>query len=107
MNDQQQRSRHFHAGFAGRPSGPVARIAGFVAAVAATLLAFMFSLVLVALVVAGGLALGGWLWWKTREARKAMNGQRPAGGYVIEGEAVRETEALRETETVAVRRFPE
>lgn len=81
MNDQQQRSRHFHAGFAGRPSGPVARIAGFVAAVAAALLAFMFSLVLVALVV--------------------------AGGYVIEGEAVRETEALRETETVAVRRFPE
>ena len=35
------------------------------------------------------------------EARKAMNGQRPAGGYVIEGEAVRETE------TVVVRRLPE
>ena len=56
---------------------------------------------LVALVVVGGVALGSWLWWKTREARKAMNGQRPAGGYVIEGEAVRETE------TVVVRRLPE
>ena len=101
MNDQQQRSRQFHAGFAGQPPGPVGRIVGFVAAVAAAILAFMFSLVLVALVVAGGAALGGWLWWKTRQARKAMTGQRPAGGYVIEGEAVRETEA------VVVRRLPE
>ena len=101
MNDQQQRSRQRHFGFAGQPPGPVGRVAGFVAAVAATILAFMFSLVLVALVVAGGAALGGWLWWKTREARKAMDGRRPAGGYVIEGEAVRESE------TVAVRRFPE
>ncbi len=101
MNDQQQRSRQFHAGFAGQPSGPVGRVAGFVAAVAAAILAFMFSLMLVALVVAGGAALGGWLWWKTREARKAMNGRRPSGGYVIEGEAVRETE------TVVVHRLPE
>ena len=101
MNDQQQRSRQFHAGFSRQPSGPVGRVAGFVAALAAAILAFMFSLVLVALVVAGGAALGGWLWWKTREARKAMKGRRPAGGYVIEGEAVRENE------TVVVRRLPE
>ena len=100
MNDQLQRSRQFPAGFAGRPSGPVGRGAGFVAAVAAAILAFMFSRVLVALVVAGGAALGGWLWWKTREARKAMNGRRPAGGYVIEGEAVRTTETV-------VHRLPE
>ena len=52
MNDQQQRSRQFHAGFSRQPSGPVGRVAGFVAAVAAAILAFMFSLVLVALVVA-------------------------------------------------------
>ncbi|QLQ26119.1 MAG: hypothetical protein HZT41_15845 [Dechloromonas sp.] len=101
MNDQQQRSRQRYFGFAGQPSGPVGRVVGFVAAVAAAILAFMFSLVLVALVVAGGAALGGWLWWKTREARKAMNGRRPPDGYVIEGEAVRETEA------VVVRRLPE
>ena len=101
MNHQQQRSRQFHAGFSGQPSGPVGRVAGFVAALAAAILAFMFSLVLVALVVAGGVALGGWLWWKTREARKAMNGRRPAGGYVIEGEAVRQTE------TVVVHHLPE
>ena len=100
MNDQQQRSPQ-HSAFSGQPSGLAGRIVGFVAAVTATLLAFMFSLALVALVVAGGAALGGWLWWKTREARKAMTGRRPGGGYVIEGEAVRETE------TVVVRRFPE
>ena len=64
----------------------------------------MFSLVLVALVVAGGAALGGWLWWKTRAARKAMNGRRPAGGYVIEGEAVRQTDTV---DTVVVRCLPE
>ena len=45
MNHQQQRSRQFHAGFSGQPSGPVGRVAGFVAALAAAILAFMFSLV--------------------------------------------------------------
>ncbi len=35
-------------------------------------LAFMFSLVALAVVAVLGLALGGWLWWKTRALRKQI-----------------------------------
>lgn len=47
----------------------------------------MFSLVILAVVAVAGLAAWGWFWWKTRELRKAMQ-QRPAGGHVIDGEAI-------------------
>ena len=47
----------------------------------------MFSLVILAAVAVAGLAAWGWFRWKTRELRKAMK-QRPAGGHVIDGEAI-------------------
>lgn len=50
-------------------------------------LGFMFSLVILALIAVAGLAAWGWFWWKTRELRKAMK-QHPAGGHVIDGEAI-------------------
>ena len=64
-------------------------------------LAFMFSLVALAVVAVLGVALGGWLWWKTRAMRKQMQQMREAaqqmGGeqpvrsdQVIEGEFIRE-----------------
>lgn len=60
--------------------------------------AFTFSLVLFVVLVAGGLLVWAYLWWKTRELRRQMrqrqetNGMRdqPAGGRVIEGEVIRD-----------------
>ncbi len=70
--------------------------------------AFMFSLVALAVVAVGGLMLWGWLWWKTRAVRKLIreqgiapesmarsnggNSEGKSGGYIIEGEAVRQTD---------------
>lgn len=66
----------------------------FVLSAAFLVLAFMFSLVAVAVVAVGGLMLGGWIWWKTRALRKQMQQMReaqpPRYDQVIEGEFIRE-----------------
>lgn len=85
----------------GPPPGPLAKLAAFVLSAAFMVLAFMFSLVALAVVAVLGVALGGWLWWKTRAMRKQMQQMREAaqqmGGeqpvrsdQVIEGEFIRE-----------------
>lgn len=96
MSEQQQGFRQFGSGFSRQPASLAGRLLGFVGAVLAAILAFMFSLAALAVVAVGGVLLGGWLWWKTRAVRKQMQDQmqhqaqqRPADGYVIEGEAVR------------------
>lgn len=69
----------------------------------------MFSVFALAVVVVGGLALWGWLWWKTRRLRREManaaNNAAAAGGSplspdrydsrVIEGEVIRVDEPAR------------
>ena len=70
-------------------------------------LGFMFSLVFVAVAAVVGLALGAWLFWKTRHLRKAMREagamRRPApDGEVIEGEAVVVVEEYRAGERPAL-----
>jgi uncharacterized protein HemX len=83
------------------PPGPLAKLAAFILSAVFMVLAFMFSLVALAVVAVIGLALGGWLWWKTRELRKQMMAQmheaqavradQPAQNeQVIEGEFSRE-----------------
>jgi ABC-type bacteriocin/lantibiotic exporter with double-glycine peptidase domain len=46
-----------------------------------------FSVLFLAVVVAVGLVVWGYFWWKTRALRQAMR-ERPPGGHVVEGEAV-------------------
>jgi Flp pilus assembly protein TadB len=84
----------------GTPPGPLAKLAAFVLSAAFMVLAFMFSLVALAVVAVLGVALGGWLWWKTRTLRKQMQQMREAqqmgserpvrSDQVIEGEFIRE-----------------
>ncbi len=85
----------------GTPPGPLAKLAAFVLSAAFMVLAFMFSLVALAVVAVLGVALGGWLWWKTRALRQQMQQMReaaeqmgndgPTGSdQVIEGEFIRE-----------------
>jgi Flp pilus assembly protein TadB len=109
MSEEQQRFRQFNAGFSGQPASMAGRVLGFVGAVIAAILAFMFSLAALAVVAVGGALLGGWLWWKTRAVRKQMQEQmqhqakqRPADGYIIEGEVIREAEVPK-----VLRRLPE
>jgi hypothetical protein len=83
------------------PPGPLAKLAAFTLSAAFMVLAFMFSLIALAVVAVIGVALGGWLWWKTRTLRKQMMAQmreappvradQPAQNeQVIEGEFSRE-----------------
>lgn len=85
----------------GNQPGPLAKLAAFILSVSFMVLAFMFSLVALAVVAVAGVLLGGWLWWKTRTLRKQMQQMRdvheqmradqPASNEAaIEGEFIRE-----------------
>lgn len=50
-------------------------------------LGFMFSVLLFAVIAVLGLAAWGYMWWKTRKPRQAMQEHAPAG-QVIDGEAI-------------------
>jgi hypothetical protein len=56
--------------------------------------AFVLSLVFLAVGLAVVLAVGGYLWWKTRELRRQlraqmqMHGQPQPAGQIIEGEVI-------------------
>jgi hypothetical protein len=68
-------------------SGPLGKLFALLAGVILLIVGFMFSMVILAVVVVVGLAVWAYLWWKTRDLRKAMR-ERPAGGHVIDGEVV-------------------
>lgn len=85
------------------PPGLLKKTAAVLVAAALFVVAMMFSVVLFAVVLAAGAATWGYLWWKTRAARKRMNSDPygapraqarpqhpPGGGLVIEGEVIRE-----------------
>lgn len=63
---------------AGRQQGPLSKLIAFVLSAGLLILAFMFSLVALAVVAVAGLILGGWLWWRTRKLRQEIARQRTA-----------------------------
>ncbi len=83
--------------FARPPQNLAGRIVAFILTGALLVLAFMFSLVALAVAAVGGVIFAGWFWWKTRALRKAMRAAAPVGaagpvpgGDFIDGECVRE-----------------
>ncbi len=72
-----------------QPMSPWQKVVAGIAGAGIFVLALMFSVVLFAVVVTGGLIVWGYLWWKTRNLRKQMR-ENPPGGLVIEGEVIRE-----------------
>lgn len=97
------------SGMAARPQGGglLQRAGAIVATLLVFGLALTFSVVVFAVVVTLGLVAWGYLWWKTRDLRKAMREQaaargqagpqagpdrpgRAASGMVLEGEVIRE-----------------
>lgn len=88
-----------------RPMNTWQKLLAGVAGAGIFVLALMFSVVLFAVVATVGLAVWGWVWWKTRDLRKQMREQMErqrqgqgasaepgAEGLVIEGEILREGE---------------
>lgn len=81
-------------------ASPLKKLLTLVSGVVVLVLGLMFSVVVLIAVVVIGLMVWGYLWWKTRELRRAMReatvDQRggggasgsESGGAVIEGEAV-------------------
>lgn len=79
-----------------QPAGLLGKMLAFVLSATLLVLGFMFSLVALAVIAVGGLALGGWLWWKTRRLRQQLrqaSATTADDGYVIEGEVIRDYEA--------------
>ncbi|NMG32498.1 CPBP family intramembrane glutamic endopeptidase [Aromatoleum evansii] len=83
-----------------KPAGPLQKLAAIAATVLVFGLALTFSVLFFAVVVAAGGLIWGYVWWKTRNLRKAMQqaqaegtarrGPRSADNLVIEGEVLRE-----------------
>ncbi len=93
-NDQQARpefSREFSR-LSPQPPGPFAKLLAFMLSALLLVLAFMFSLVALAVVAVAGIALWGYIWWKTRALRRQMQAQRDREAQVIEGEFFRDTD---------------
>ncbi len=65
------------------PPGLLQRILGAVLGMALFVLAFVFASVLLAIAATAALLIWGWLWWRTREIRRAA---RDGENVVIEGE---------------------
>jgi uncharacterized protein YneF (UPF0154 family) len=89
-------------GLGGRPApvaGMLGKLVAFVAGTALLTLAFVFSVVLLAALVTGGLVLFGYFWWKTRALRKRLR-ENPPGGHVIEGEVIGDHEVIRDVEVI-------
>ena len=90
-----------------RPPGLLGKILAFIVGTGVLVLAFMFSLVALAVIAVGGLLLWAWLWWKTRAIRQQMREQGPlnadlngnhGGGQIIEGEVIRDSEPANKPE---------
>lgn len=92
--DRQQNPFHARMAFGQTPQSLLGKVLTFIVGIAFLILAFMFSIVALAVVAVGGTLFGGWLWWKTRALRKAMREATAAAARrdepVIEGEFVRE-----------------
>ena len=98
-SEEQTTSSQNNAPFGRQPPSLISKLLAFVVGAVFLVLAFMFSLVALAVIAVAGLALWGWLWWKTRAVRKQMREQmsQPTpgnatrrDGFVIEGEVIRD-----------------
>jgi len=93
--DRQSNPFQARMAFGQAPQSLLGKALTFIIGIAFLILAFMFSVVALAVVAVGGTLFAGWLWWKTRKLRKAMREAAPAAAarreeQVIEGEFVRE-----------------
>lgn len=84
-------------GPAAKPPTLLQKVVGAVVMAGVFMLALTFSVAFFAVLLTAGVAIWGWVWWKTRALRKAMRAAAPVGaagpvpgGDFIDGECVRE-----------------
>lgn len=90
-DEEQRRLTGGEAGSHARSPGLLGKVLTLAAGAVLLVATFMVSLLVFAVLLTGGLLIGGYLWWKTRELRKQMR-ERPPGGRVIEGQGTRDVE---------------
>jgi hypothetical protein len=95
-SEEQMKFSQRYARFSSQPKSLLGKLLTLVLGAAFLILAFMFSLVALAVAAVGGLVLWGWIWWKTRAIRQQLRDQaanyQPQNvteGDIIEGEAIR------------------
>ena len=95
-SEEQMKFSQRYARFSRQPQGLVGKLLTLVLGAAFLVLAFMFSVVALAIAAVGGLMLWGWIWWKTRALRQQLRDQATnitegevKNGDIIEGEAIR------------------
>lgn len=71
------------------PRGLLAKVAGAIVGVAVLVVAFMFSVVALAIVAVVVVFVAAYLWWKTRDLRRRLR-ENPPGGRVIDGDVIRD-----------------
>jgi len=71
------------------PPSLFGRIAAILAGAVALVVAFMFSVVALAIVSVVVVIGVGYVWWKTRDLRRRLR-ENPPGGRVIDGDAFRD-----------------
>ena len=72
-----------------QPPGLLGKVAGVIVGAIVLVIAFMFSVVALAVVSVIVLIIIGYLWWKTRDLRRQMR-EHPPGGRVIDGDTIRD-----------------
>ena len=87
----------------GPQPGLFGKLSALILSIVLAIAALMASLATLAVVAVGGLALGGWLWWKTRALRRELKAaglnarqaaaatppHSPSSSPVIDGESIR------------------
>ncbi len=96
-----------------QPPNLLSKIVAFIVGLGVLALGFMFSLVALAIVVLGGLAVWAWLWWKTRAIRQQMRApsttmphdfsMESGGGQIIDGEVIRDDATVGRTHNTVAR----
>ncbi len=91
MNRDQRRIRitFGDARYDGQPPGLFAKVLTFAVSVVVLVVAFMFSVVALAIVSVVVLMAVAYLWWKTRDLRRRLR-ENPPGGRVIDGDTIRD-----------------
>lgn len=77
--------------FAAQAPGLLGKVLTVILGAAFLVLAFMFSLVVLAVGVTAGLLAWAYIWWKTRKLRQQIR-EQPTGVRIIEGEVIRDTD---------------
>ena len=77
------------ARYEGQPPGLLAKVLTLAVSAVVLVVAFMFSVVALAIVSVVVLIAVAYLWWKTRDLRRRLR-ENPPGGRVIDGDTIRD-----------------